>query len=119
MAAEPAVRDAISTLQGREGQGTGLRPYLLLTLLIVTWAVSWPVIKIGITTVPPIWYACFRYSIATTCLFAVTSALRTSSFPPRSDWPLIAVSGLLQMAVYSALTGLALTILPPGRASVL
>ena len=40
-------------------------------------------------------------------------------FPPRTDWPLVAVSGVLQMAAYSALTALALTILPPGRASVL
>ncbi len=38
--------------------------------------------------------------------------------PPRSDWPLGAVSAVLQLAAYSALTGTALTVLPPGRASV-
>jgi O-acetylserine/cysteine efflux transporter len=41
------------------------------------------------------------------------------ALPSRTDFPLVAVSGVLQMAAYSALTGLALTILPPGRASVL
>jgi drug/metabolite transporter (DMT)-like permease len=33
----------------------------LLVLLVVIWGVSWPVIKIGVATVPPIWFACLRY----------------------------------------------------------
>src|SRR5262245_42130047 len=94
-------------------------PRVLLVLLILTWAFSWPAIKIGVTTVPPIWYACFRYLLATFCLFAVTFVSGGISCPPRSDWPLVAVSGFFQMATYSALTSFALTILPPGRASVL
>jgi len=69
--------------------------------------------------VPPIWYACFRYGIAALCLFALVAAWQGAAFPPRADWPLVAVSGVFQMAAYSALTAFALTILPPGRASVL
>ena len=96
-----------------------VRYRILLVLLILSWAISWPVIKVGVATVPPIWYACFRYGIATVCLFAILLAQHEAALPPRSDWPLIAVSGVLQMAVYSALTATALTIVPPGRASVL
>src|SRR5262245_35167585 len=95
------------------------RHRILFLLLILSWAISWPVVKIGVATVPPIWYACFRYGIATVCLFAIAIARRESGIPPRSDWPLIGASGVLQMAVYSALTATALTVLPPGRASVL
>ncbi|OQW59517.1 MAG: hypothetical protein A4S14_06090 [Proteobacteria bacterium SG_bin9] len=83
------------------------------------WAISWPVIKVGVTTVPAIWFACLRYMIAAICLFALVALRRELALPSRSDWPLIVVSGTLQMAGYSALTGLALTVLPPGRASVL
>src|SRR5512143_1103204 len=97
----------------------GIRPRSLLILLILTWAISWPVIKVGVATIPPIWYGCLRYTIAASCLFALLATRRKLVFPPRSDWPLVAVSGALQMAAYSALTGLALIILPPGRASVL
>ena len=97
----------------------GLRHRILLALLILTWAISWPAIKVGVATVPPMWYACFRYVIAASCLFTLVAVRRELALPPRSDWPLVAVSGVLQMAAYSALTGLALTILPPGRASVL
>ena|SRR5690349_16694739 len=92
---------------------------VLLALLIAAWAISWPAIKVGVLSVPPLWYACFRYWIATFCMFALLVTMRQLAIPARSDWSLIAVSGVLQMAAYSALTGLALTILPPGRASVL
>lgn len=99
--------------------GSSLRHRSLLALLILSWALSWPLVKVGVSDVPPLWYACFRYAIGAACLFALVVMRRALVFPPRSDWPLVAVSGALQMGAYSALTGLALTVLPPGRASVL
>jgi drug/metabolite transporter (DMT)-like permease len=100
-------------------EATQIRHRSLLILLVLTWAISWPVIKVGVATVPPIWFGCLRYVIAAFCLFTLVGARRELILPPRSDWPLVLVSGALQMGAYSALTGLALTILPPGRASVL
>lgn len=95
------------------------RDWLLLLSLVLIWAVSWPVIKIGVGQIPPVWYGCLRYSAAALILFGVVIARGDLALPPRSDLPLVVVSGVLQMAAYSALTGLALTTLPPGRASVL
>lgn len=97
----------------------GVRHRGLLAALILTWAVSWPLVKVGVAAMPPLWFACFRYGIATACLFAFVAMRRVAAVPPRADWPLIAVSGAFQMAAYSALSAFALTILPPGRASVL
>ena len=85
------------------------RDWLLLLSLVVIWAVSWPVIKVGVGQIPPIWYGCLRYAVAASILFGLLAARRELSFPPRSDLPLVFVSGALQMAAYSALTGLALT----------
>ena len=98
---------------------SGPRARLLLTALVLIWAVSWPVIKLGVAAVPPLWYGCARYAIAAGCLAPVVVLRRRLVWPSRSDWRLVVVSGVLQMAAYSALTGLALTRLPPGRASVL
>jgi drug/metabolite transporter (DMT)-like permease len=95
------------------------RHRLLLTVLVLVWAISWPVIKIGVATMPAIWFGCYRYLIATICLFGFLAAKRELALPSRSDWKLVTVSGVLQMGGFSALTGLALTVLPPGRASVL
>ncbi len=95
------------------------RQRLLLALLVLIWSISWPVIKIGVATTPPIWFSCFRYAIATVCLSTFVALRGELALPPAADWPLVVVSGVLQMATYSALTGIALTVLPPGRASVL
>jgi drug/metabolite transporter (DMT)-like permease len=95
------------------------RPRLLLALLVVVWAASWPAIKIGVATVSPVWYGCLRYLIATVCLFVLVALRGRLVWPTPSDWRLVGVSGALQMGAYSALTGFALTRLPPGRASVL
>jgi drug/metabolite transporter (DMT)-like permease len=96
-----------------------VRPRTLLALLVLVWAVSWPVIKVGVGVVPPIWFGCLRYAIATVMLAAIAAVQGRLHPPSRADRRLIIVSGALQMAVYSALTGLALTKLPAGRASVL
>jgi drug/metabolite transporter (DMT)-like permease len=96
-----------------------MTPRLLLALLVGVWAVSWPVIKVGVGVVPPIWFGCLRYAIATVMLAAIAAVQGRLHPPSRADRRLIIVSGALQMAAYSALTGLALTKLPAGRASVL
>lgn len=96
-----------------------MSPGVLLTLLVVVWAASWPVMKIGVATVPPIWFACLRYGVATVVLIAIVRLRGEFRWPPRADRRLVLVSGLLQMGAFAALTMLALTILPPGRASIL
>jgi drug/metabolite transporter (DMT)-like permease len=97
----------------------GRRSRWLLGVLVLVWGASWPVIKIGVTAVPPIWFACLRYVVGTACLMVIVALRGELTLPSRSDWKLVAVSGVLQMATYSALTALALTRLPPGRSSVL
>jgi len=91
----------------------------LLVFLVVIWGASWPVIKVGVTSVPPIWFACLRYVVGMVCLVAVAALRGELTLPSLSDWKLVVVSGVLQMAMYSALTAVALTQLPPGRSSVL
>jgi len=91
----------------------------LLAVLVLIWGVSWPVIKVGVAAVPPIWFACLRYVVGAACLVVIATLCGEVALPPRSEWRLIAVSGVLQMATYSALTAVALTRLPPGRSAVL
>lgn len=91
----------------------------LLGLLVVVWGASWPVIKMGVATVPPVWFACLRYVVATACLVPIVAARGELRLPSSADCKLILVSGMLQMAAYSALTAVALSHLPAGRSSVL
>ncbi|MCL6684653.1 DMT family transporter [Sphingomonas alba] len=99
--------------------GLAAKDRLFLAALILVWAASWPIMKVGVAAVPPIWFALLRYAIGATLLFVVVASRGKVEAPVRHDWPLVLVSGALQMACYSAFTGLALTLLPPGRAAVL
>jgi drug/metabolite transporter (DMT)-like permease len=94
-------------------------PGPLLAVLVLVWAISWPVIKVGVSAISPIWFACLRYAVATTVLFVFAAARHELRLPQRSDRRLVLVSGILQMGIYAALTSAALTRLPAGRASVL
>ena len=91
----------------------------LVVVLVLIWSASWPAVKVGVSTMPPIWFACLRYAVATVCGFGIVAARGEMKRPSTSDWRFVAVSGVLQMAAYSALTAVALTRLPPGRASIL
>ena len=96
-----------------------MRARALLVALVLVWGVSWPVIKIGVSTMPPIWFACVRYAIAAGCGFAFVALRGRLRWPAAADWRFVVVSGILQMGAYAALTAVALTRVPPGRASVL
>jgi drug/metabolite transporter (DMT)-like permease len=99
--------------------GTARGTPWLLGLLVLIWGASWPIVKIGVTAMPPLWFACLRYVAGTICVLVIAAVRRELIVPSRADGTLILVSGVLQMAAYSAFTSLALTRLPPGRASVL
>jgi drug/metabolite transporter (DMT)-like permease len=68
--------------------GRHRRHRFLLVLLISSWAISWPLVKVGFAAVPPTWYACFRYTIAATCLFAFVAARHEVALPPHNPWEL-------------------------------
>lgn len=104
------------TVDGRAIDVTGV---VLLGVLICVWAVSWPVMKIGVTSVQPLWFAFLRYLIAAPVLAITAASRRRLRIPPREDRRLIVTSAVLQLAGFSALTSIALTIVPPGHASVL
>jgi drug/metabolite transporter (DMT)-like permease len=71
----------------------GWRPRSLLILVTIAWAVAWPAIKLGVSAVPPLWYACLRYGLATVCLFAVAGR-EGLVWPSAADRRLVAVSAL-------------------------
>jgi drug/metabolite transporter (DMT)-like permease len=76
----------------------GARGSSLLILLVLVWAASWPAIKVGVSAMPPVWFACLRYVVATVCGFGFVAVCGELRRPSPSDWRLVAVSGVLQMA---------------------
>ncbi len=98
---------------------TERQAYLLLAAVIVLWGANWPIMKIGIALIPPIWFASIRLLLGSLCLFALIGARGQLSLPERRDYPVLLSVGLLQLGVSLALIHVALGIVEAGRSAIL
>lgn len=95
-----------------------LKSFLPLIGAVFIWGGNWPVMKLGLAHVSPLWFAALRFGSAALISFLVLGALRRVRWPSKAEWPLVIGVGLLQMAAFTALALWALQYVAPGRASV-
>jgi drug/metabolite transporter (DMT)-like permease len=97
----------------------GSRDLLLLALLTVFWGVNWPVMKLGVAELPPLY---FRTICLAGGLIVIGTWARLNGIPlavPRSAWREIAWLALPNMIVWHVLAIVAVKMLPSGRAAIL
>ncbi|MEW5726352.1 MAG: DMT family transporter [Pseudomonadota bacterium] len=99
--------------------GANRRAGALLVAVVVLWGANWPILKIGLDHIEPVWFAVLRLVLGVACFAAVLAARGGLRPPPRSDWPVVVSVGLLQMAAFMALINLALLWVPAGRSAIL
>ena len=92
---------------------------VLLALLVVIWGANWPIMKIGLGHIQPLWFASFRLALGVVSMAAILLPQRRLRLPPREDWPVIASIGVLNMGLFMILTNLALQVVPAGRSAIL
>ncbi|WP_207459670.1 DMT family transporter [Azospirillum sp. SYSU D00513] len=92
---------------------------LALVAAILLWGANWPVMKIGLGHVTPLWFSGLRFATGALCLFAIQAARGGLHLPRRGDLPFVASVGLLQMMLFTALGAVAMTQLPAGRSAIL
>ncbi|MCK8787732.1 DMT family transporter [Roseomonas sp. NAR14] len=90
-----------------------------LVLAILFWGANWPVMKLGLGHVTPLWFSALRFGTGAACLFAVQAMRGGVRLPRRRDLPFVASVGLLQMLCFTVLGALAMTLLPAGRSALL
>lgn len=93
--------------------------YLVLASVIVLWGINWPIMKIAIAVITPLWFVFARLALGCICLFGIVAASGRLVIPKRGDWPIVLSVGLLQMALYMAMVNIGLTHTPAGRASLI
>jgi drug/metabolite transporter (DMT)-like permease len=92
---------------------------LYLATVVVAWGFTWPVNKVVLATVPPLWTVTLRSAIAAATMFALAVALRRLVVPPRGDVPVLLSITLLHMVGFTVLTSFGLAVVPAGRSVVL
>ncbi|RVU14265.1 DMT family transporter [Methylobacterium oryzihabitans] len=96
-----------------------LRAFALLALVVGAWGCNWPVTKLLVETVPPLWVTASRCWIAFAAVLAMLAASGALIRPPAGDWPALLGTALLHMVGFSTLSAAGLAVLPASQAIVL
>jgi drug/metabolite transporter (DMT)-like permease len=91
----------------------------LLAIVVLAWGTNWPVTKMIVHDMPPLWSTALRCAIAATAVAPVLWAQGIFIIPKRGDLPVVFCTSLLHMVGFSALVAGGLQFLPAGRAIVL
>ena len=75
---------------------------VLITLVgvVIVWGANWPVMKVGLLSMPPIWFAAARMTLGAATLLVLLAVLGRLKLPTRRDLPLVFTVGALQMAAF-------------------
>ncbi|HVV69190.1 MAG TPA: DMT family transporter [Gammaproteobacteria bacterium] len=92
---------------------------LLTPLVLCAWGFSWPIMKLALPAVPPLWLAVLRLGVGTLTLFIILWASGRKFLPNRQDLPLLFSVGVLQMGCFTMLIMLGLMHVEAGRSAIL
>lgn len=91
----------------------------VLFIAIIIWGGNWPVMKIGLDHITPLWFSTVRFALGGAILFIFQIATRTLYLPMKKDLPLILSIGLIQMMTFTILGSVAMTQVDAGRSAIL
>jgi drug/metabolite transporter (DMT)-like permease len=92
---------------------------LLFAVVVLAWGFTWPVTKLTVESLSPLWTAAFRSLIAMVVLLALLVAQGNLVVPRRGDIPVVLGIALPHMVAFSALVAIGIQFVPAGRAIVL
>lgn len=92
---------------------------ILLATVVLAWGLTWPVNKVIVATVPPVWAVALRTVIGGIALFILAAAQRRLRLPPRHDVPVLVSIAVLHMIGFGVLSTVGLQRVPTGRSVVL
>jgi drug/metabolite transporter (DMT)-like permease len=74
--------------------------YAVLAALVVIWGLNWPIMKLVVHAMPPLWFVVTRLTLGAACLLAFLLVTGRLAKPTRADWPVvISVSVFQYLAV--------------------
>jgi drug/metabolite transporter (DMT)-like permease len=95
--------------------------FALHATIVVMWGLNWPIMKVALVDITPLWFSVARVGIGAAALFAWVAATGRLIVPTRHDWSIVIGVGLMQMALQSTVSAVSIALLhvPAGRSAVL
>ena len=100
-------------------RGPARAVYFYLAIIVATWAVNWPLMKLALADAPPLLFVLLRMIGTLGLLAPALFVMREPLLPRRRERLGLAVVGLFQVAGFLICGILGLALVPPGRAIVL
>ena len=98
---------------------SGRRAAVLLAGIVLAWGTNWPVTKLIVQDISPLWATALRCAIAAAALAPLLWASGDFITPRRGDLPVVFCTSILHLVAFSALVAAGLQFVPAGRAIVL
>jgi drug/metabolite transporter (DMT)-like permease len=92
---------------------------LLLVTTVICWGLTWPVHKVLLESLPPVWTVALRTAIGMLSLFAIALMRGRLPRPARADLPVLLSITLLHMVGFTLLSTWGLQQVTAGRSVVL
>jgi drug/metabolite transporter (DMT)-like permease len=93
--------------------------FLLVAVITVSWGIHWPLIKVGLSEIPPFTFRGLAVLVGGSALMAWAGWRGERLWPRRREALALLWMSLCNVAVWQMLTAYALQMLPAGRAVVL
>ena len=87
--------------------------------VVLAWGFTWPVNKLILESLSPIWAVAVRSAIGAITLFVLATVTGRLSLPPRGDVSVVLSIALLHIVGFSVLSMIGLAVVPAGRSVVL
>ena len=91
----------------------------MLIVVVLAWGFAWPVNKLILQELSPLWTAGVRAALGTATLFAIMPLAGRLRLPRRHDLPVVLSISLLHMVGFTVLSGIGLQLVSTGRSVVL
>jgi drug/metabolite transporter (DMT)-like permease len=91
----------------------------LFAVVVLAWGLNWPVTKVIVESVPPLWTTAIRSWIAVAALLPILWIGNTLIVPDRGDLPVILSIALLHMVAFSTLIAAGLQYVPASQGILL
>src|SRR5688572_20837732 len=111
---KPSIAPSPTPLNADRRLGT-----LTLATVVLAWGITWPVNKVLLESLPPLWMSALRCAIGAVALLVLSFALGALVRPRRADVPVLLSITLLHMVGFVVLTAFGLQLVPTGRSVVL
>ncbi len=83
------------------------------------WGLNWPIMKMGLDYLTPLWFAAARMGLGAACLFALLAAQGRLLWPGRRELAILVSVGIFQIGLPTGLIHTGLLAVEAGRSAIL